>query len=94
MSNNKQSIFKKVQLEQLEKSNNAAKQYLNRFRSAELRKKFLESQKIRQYQSEYNRLRDEVAKKTSSGISTGDFSAIKRSQALEKLGAKGLELIY
>jgi hypothetical protein len=94
MSNNKQSIFKKTQLEQLEKSNNAAKQYLSRFRSAELRKKFLESQKIRQYQSEYNRLRDLVASKSNPAVGTIEFNAGKRSKELEQLGAKGLELIY
>ena len=93
MSNNKQSILKKMQLDQLETSNNAAKQYLNRFRSAELRKKFLESQKLRQYQSEYNRLRSIVADSQTKG-SVLPREVYNRQLELRKLGKNSLDLIY
>ena len=54
-----------------------------------LRKKFLERQKVANYQNEYDRIRGMIAQNDRKGVSVENLK--KKAGDLEKLGAKAIQ---
>ena len=54
-----------------------------------LRKKFLERQKVANYQNEYDRIRGMIAQNDRKGVSVEHLK--KRKNKLEELGAKAID---
>ena len=57
--------------------------------SIEIRKKWLERQKIKDYQNEYDRIRGMIAQNERKGVSVEHLK--EKKKGLEKLGAKAID---
>lgn len=85
------SHYQQKQLHQVKYLNDMADAYLNRSKSVALRKGILEKQKIRNYQSEYDRLRFHL-ENSATPFKTKN-SITERTEHLKSLGAKAVDSI-
>ncbi len=85
------SFYQQKQLHQVKYLNDMADAFLNRSKSVALRRKVLDSQKVRNYQSEYERIRNHVSNSATPFRNQASLSS--RTEHLKKLGAKSLDTI-
>ena len=83
--------YQRMQLSQVKYLNDMADAFQNRTKSIALRRKILEKQKKRNYQSEYDRIRSHVEDSATPALTKHHLSA--RTKHLKALGAKALDTI-
>ena len=81
--------YQRMQLTQVKYLNDRAVAFQNRTKSVALRKEILEKQKKRNYQSEYDRIRNHVENSATPSINRNHLTA--RTAHLKTLGAKALD---
>ncbi len=85
------SHYQQKQLSQIKYLNDAADASLNRSKSLALRKTILDSQKVKNYQSEYDRIRNHV--ENSATPFRNQASLKNRTDHLKRLGARAIDTI-
>ena len=83
--------YQRMQLSQVKYLNDMADAFQNRTKSVALRKEILEKQKKRNYQSEYDRIRNHVENSATPALTRNHLTA--RTAHLKTLGAKALDTI-
>ena len=84
--------YQQKQLQQVRYLQEAADAYINRSKSTSLRKHVLEKQRVRNYQSEYERLRNHLEQASVTPFQN-KASITNRVAHLKSLGAKALDNI-
>ena len=80
-----------MQLSQVKYLNDMADAFQNRTKTTALRREILEKQKKRNYQSEYDRIRNHVENSATPALTGNHLTA--RKAHLKTLGAKALDTI-
>ena len=80
-----------MQLRQVKYLNDMADAFQNRTKSTALRREILEKQQKRNYQSEYDRIRNHVENSATPTLTKNALTA--RTAHLKTLGAKALDTI-
>ena len=80
-----------MQLSQVKYLNDMADAFQNRTKSTALRREILEKQRKRNYQSEYDRIRNHVENSATPALNKNHLTA--RTAHLKTLGAKALDTI-
>ena len=88
---NQISKYHQFQLNQIKQLSEEAKAYRNRTKSVALRKEILDKQNIRNYQSEYERIRAHIDNSTTPTLTIDGLKS--RAERLKQLGAKALDTI-
>ena len=83
--------YQRMQLSQVKYLNDAADAFQNRTKSISLRREILEKQKKRNYQSEYDRIRNHVENSATPSLTRNHLTT--RVAHLKTLGAKALDTI-
>ena len=81
--------FRKLQLEQIKHLSDHIDAYRTRAASVALRKEILEKQNVRNYQSEYDRIRNHVENSATPALTRNHLTT--RPAHLKTLGAKALD---
>ena len=80
-----------MQLTQLEAMHRQVEAHRNKKKSIELRNKWMQAKTVKNYQSEYDRIRGHLANSTTPHL-TRDV-VVNRKRTLEALGAKAFDTI-
>ena len=83
--------YQRLQLSHVKYFNEAADAFQNRTKNTALRREILEKQKKRNYQSEYDRIRNHVENSATPALTRNHLTA--RTAHLKTLGAKALDTI-
>lgn len=86
--NGRLTYYEKMQFNRVKQLNEQAKEWNNRSRSAKLRKEFLDKQKVRAYQSEYDRIRAHLENSATPYVTPSGLQS--RAERLKELGAKAV----
>ena len=85
------SHYQQKQLSQIKYLNDTEDAFLNRSKSLALRKTILDSQKVKNYQSEYDRIRNHV--ENNATPFRNQASLKNRTEHLKRLGARAIDTI-
>ena len=83
--------FNTIQLKQIEEMNKQIEARVSRRHSINLRNEWMHAKTVKNYQSEYDRIRNHLEHSTTPGITREQV--IKRKKTLESLGAKAFDTI-
>ena len=83
--------YQRMQLSQVKYLNDMADAFQNRSKSLSLRREILEKQRKRNYQSEYDRIRNHVENSATPALTKNHLTS--RTAHLKTLGAKALDTI-